>query len=179
MSPDPAHSLDGLSPEQRLAALGIELPPAAAGVGDYAPTSIIGNLLMTSGQLPWIAGDLKFKGKIGSDLTVEQGRGYLSVDRAKRAWDDLTSDRARIEFLKQQVKSAEIARQSIITERSVGTRTTLDQLISEQDWVDADTALLQAQHDEAIATFSPVSVPGSRSGCFPRTSAMGWAMPAR
>ncbi|HLG87240.1 MAG TPA: TolC family outer membrane protein [Alphaproteobacteria bacterium] len=84
----------------------------------------------------------------------------LAVDRAKRAWEDLTSTRARIEFLKQQVKSAEIARQSIITERSVGTRTTLDQLISEQDWVDADTALIQAQHDEAIATYSLLSAVG-------------------
>ena len=28
---------------------------------------------MTSGQLPWIAGDLKFKGKIGGELTPEQG----------------------------------------------------------------------------------------------------------
>lgn len=73
MSSNPTGLLDGLSPEQRLAALGIELPPAAAGVGDYAPTSIAGSLLMTSGQLPWIAGDLKFRGKIGSDLTVEQG----------------------------------------------------------------------------------------------------------
>ncbi len=64
---------DHLTADKRLHALGIILPPAAAAVGDYAPTVIVGNLLMTSGQLPWIAGDLKFKGKIGSDLTVEQG----------------------------------------------------------------------------------------------------------
>ncbi len=68
-----ADHLDNLSPEERLRSLGIELPPAAAAVGDYAPAVITGNLLMTSGQLPWIAGDLKFKGKIGSDLTVELG----------------------------------------------------------------------------------------------------------
>jgi enamine deaminase RidA (YjgF/YER057c/UK114 family) len=66
-SPDP------LTPEYRLQALGIELPPPAAAVGDYAPTTMIGSLLMTSGQLPWIAGELKFKGKIGAELTVEQG----------------------------------------------------------------------------------------------------------
>ena len=66
-------TLDGLTPEQRLRALGIELPPAAPAVGDYAPTAIAGSLLMTSGQLPWIGGDLKFKGKIGADLTPEQG----------------------------------------------------------------------------------------------------------
>jgi len=65
--------LEGLTPEQRLQKLGIELPPAAPAVGDYAPTAIAGSLLMTSGQLPWIAGDLKFKGKIGAELTPEQG----------------------------------------------------------------------------------------------------------
>jgi enamine deaminase RidA (YjgF/YER057c/UK114 family) len=66
-------SLGDSTPEKRLHALGIVLPPAAVPVGDYAPTAIVGNLLMTSGQLPWVAGDLKFKGKIGAELTVEQG----------------------------------------------------------------------------------------------------------
>jgi TolC family type I secretion outer membrane protein len=83
-----------------------------------------------------------------------------AIDRAKRAWEELTTDRARIEFLQQQVKSAEIARQSIIKERSVGTRTTIDQLNAEQDWVDAETALVQAQHDEAIATFTVLGAIG-------------------
>ncbi len=69
-SPDP---LGSLAPEERLRSLGIELPPAAPAVGAYAPSVITGNLLMTSGQLPWIAGDLKFKGKIGRELNVEQG----------------------------------------------------------------------------------------------------------
>jgi len=66
-------SLDNSSPEERLRALGIELPPAAPPVGDYTPTIIVGNLLFMSGQVPWIAGDLKFKGKIGAELNVEQG----------------------------------------------------------------------------------------------------------
>jgi enamine deaminase RidA (YjgF/YER057c/UK114 family) len=73
MLPASTDHLRDLTPDKRLQALGIILPPAAAAVGDYAPTAIIGNLLMTSGQLPWVAGDLKFKGKIGADLTVEQG----------------------------------------------------------------------------------------------------------
>jgi len=73
MSALTADLADNLAPEARLKTLGIVLPPAPPAVGDYAPTAIIGNLLMTSGQLPWIAGDLKFKGKIGSDLDREQG----------------------------------------------------------------------------------------------------------
>src|ERR1700678_670491 len=72
----PAPSIDlrsDLLPEERLRALGIELPPAPAAVGDYAPTVTTGNLIMTSGQLPWIAGDLKFRGRMGAELNVEQG----------------------------------------------------------------------------------------------------------
>jgi enamine deaminase RidA (YjgF/YER057c/UK114 family) len=68
-----ADHLSDLTPDRRLQALGIVLPPAPGTVGDYAATAAVGNLLMTSGQLPWIAGDLKFKGKIGRELTVEQG----------------------------------------------------------------------------------------------------------
>lgn len=64
---------DGRTPEQRLKDLGIELPPAPGVAGDYLPYIITGNLLMTSGQLPWINGELKFKGKIGAELTLEQG----------------------------------------------------------------------------------------------------------
>jgi enamine deaminase RidA (YjgF/YER057c/UK114 family) len=66
-------TLDTRTPEERLRSLGIELPPAAPAVGDYAPTLITGNLLMMSGQLPWIAGDLKFRGKMGAELNVERG----------------------------------------------------------------------------------------------------------
>jgi enamine deaminase RidA (YjgF/YER057c/UK114 family) len=60
-------------PEQRLKDLGIALPPAPGVAGDYLPWIITGNLLMTSGQLPWIDGVLQFKGKIGAELDVEQG----------------------------------------------------------------------------------------------------------
>jgi enamine deaminase RidA (YjgF/YER057c/UK114 family) len=64
---------DNRTPEQRLKDLGIELPPAPGVAGDYLPYIITGNLLMTSGQLPWINGELKFKGKIGAELSLEQG----------------------------------------------------------------------------------------------------------
>jgi enamine deaminase RidA (YjgF/YER057c/UK114 family) len=70
----PATSIsDASTPEQRLRALGIALPPAPGAAGDYLPYIITGNLLMTSGQLPWIDGELKFKGKIGGELSLEQG----------------------------------------------------------------------------------------------------------
>src|SRR5262245_49461319 len=66
-------SPDHPSPSARRRARGIDLPPAARPVGDSTPTIIVGNLLCMCGQVPWIAGDLKFKGKIGAELNVEQG----------------------------------------------------------------------------------------------------------
>jgi enamine deaminase RidA (YjgF/YER057c/UK114 family) len=73
MAQDNDNRGDNRTPEQRLKDLGIELPPAPGVAGDYLPYIITGNLLMTSGQLPWINGELKFKGKIGAELSLEQG----------------------------------------------------------------------------------------------------------
>ena len=60
--------------EQRLAELGLELPPAPPAVASYEPWVRTGNMLYTSGQLPWRDGKtLLFKGSVGRELTVEQG----------------------------------------------------------------------------------------------------------
>lgn len=67
--PIPAGSL-----VQGLARLGLSLPEAPRGVADYEPYSVVGNMVYTSGQLPWAsAGKLAYAGKIGSVLTPEQG----------------------------------------------------------------------------------------------------------
>jgi enamine deaminase RidA (YjgF/YER057c/UK114 family) len=65
-----------MSPEDRIARLGLALPPPAAAVANYVPWAITGNLVMTSGNLPWKDGKLAYVGKIGRELTGEQG--YLS-----------------------------------------------------------------------------------------------------
>ncbi len=61
------------TPDARLAELGLTLPPVPEAVADYVTYTQIGSIIYTSGMLPWVGGELKFKGKIGSDLTVEQG----------------------------------------------------------------------------------------------------------
>jgi enamine deaminase RidA (YjgF/YER057c/UK114 family) len=61
------------SAEQRLRELGIDLPPAPPGVGAYVPVLRTGNLVVTSGQLPWVGDKLIHVGKLGTELTVEQG----------------------------------------------------------------------------------------------------------
>lgn len=63
----------GGTAEERLQSLGLTLPPAAGAVAAYEPWAIVNGILYMSGQLPWIAGDLLYKGKIGAEVSVEDG----------------------------------------------------------------------------------------------------------
>ena len=57
-----------MSASQRLAELGIELPPVAAPVGSYVPALRVGDLVFTSGQLPFVEGQLPATGRL--DITA-------------------------------------------------------------------------------------------------------------
>jgi enamine deaminase RidA (YjgF/YER057c/UK114 family) len=59
--------------EEKLAAMGLELPPPPPAVAAYRPWCRTGNLVITSGQLPWHAGKMAFAGRLGESVTVEQG----------------------------------------------------------------------------------------------------------
>jgi enamine deaminase RidA (YjgF/YER057c/UK114 family) len=98
-----ASTPDNRTPEQRLKDLGIELPPAPGVAGDYLPWVITGNLLMTSGQLPWINGVLQFKGKIGADLNLEQGYQAFRLS-ALNAISQLRSALGTLDRVKQIVR---------------------------------------------------------------------------
>ena len=58
----------------RLRALGIELPAPAAAVANYIPVRISGNLAIVSGQLPMQAGAVRYQGKLGAGVSVEDGQ---------------------------------------------------------------------------------------------------------
>lgn len=58
--------------EARLAELGVTLPNAPAPAANYVPWVISGNMVYISGQISQNANGL-IKGKLGADLTVEQG----------------------------------------------------------------------------------------------------------
>ena len=61
-----------MTPEENLARLGITLPPVATPIANYVPSVRTGNLLFVSGNGP--SDDLPNRtGKLGADLTVEQG----------------------------------------------------------------------------------------------------------
>lgn len=59
--------------EKRLGEIGITLPPPGAPGGNYVPFVVVGDLAFMAGQVAREAGKMKFTGKLGRDLTVEQG----------------------------------------------------------------------------------------------------------
>lgn len=60
--------------EERLNAMGITLPSAPKPAAVYIPVQQTGNLLFTSGQDCRKDGKLIYEGKVGRDLTIEQGQ---------------------------------------------------------------------------------------------------------
>ena len=66
--------------EERLLELGIDIPDVQAPLGAYVPSVVSGQLLYISGQLPLTQGELVFKGKLGSEVSLEQG-----IEASKRA----------------------------------------------------------------------------------------------
>ena len=54
-----------------MARLGLELPPVAAPVAAYVPATASGPWVMTSGQLPFVAGELVATGKVGAEVSPE------------------------------------------------------------------------------------------------------------
>ena len=80
--------------EKKILELNLELPEAKAPVGNYVATKIIGKLLYISGQISISDNGELIKGKIGKELTTEQGydaakRCALSIiSQAKKACND-------------------------------------------------------------------------------------------
>ena len=62
------------NPETRLRELGIELPEVPAPAGSYVPAARAGELVFTSGQLPFEAGELRLKGKVGDAVSVDEAQ---------------------------------------------------------------------------------------------------------
>ena len=65
--------------ENKIKELKINLPEAKPPVGSYVATKIVGNLLYISGQISISENGELIKGKIGKDLSVEDG--YKAAER--------------------------------------------------------------------------------------------------
>lgn len=58
----------------KLAELGIELPEVATPVAAYVPAIRSGSQVLTSGQLPVVAGALTATGKVGAEVSPEDAK---------------------------------------------------------------------------------------------------------
>ncbi len=59
--------------ESKMRELGIEVPEAPKPLGAYIPAIVVGPLVFVSGEKATVGGRLEFKGKVGKDLSLEEG----------------------------------------------------------------------------------------------------------
>ncbi|WP_067885669.1 RidA family protein [Nocardia vaccinii] len=59
---------------ENLARLGLDVPAVTAPAGVYVPAVRSGSYVYTSGQLPFVGGELSAVGKVGAEVSLEQAR---------------------------------------------------------------------------------------------------------
>jgi len=104
-----------------------------------------------------------------SKETLGQQRLNLDVNRDQaretvvQNWGELDAAKAQIEATTAQVNAAEIALDGVREEARVGERTTLDVLNAQQELVNARVALVTAQHDRVVASYTLLAAVGGLS----------------
>jgi outer membrane protein len=129
-----------------------------------------------------------FSASVGGQLSVpiyQGGQEYATIRQAKetlgqrrldldtardqvqstvtQAWGQLEAAKAQIESTTAQVNAAEIALNGVREEARVGQRTTLDVLNAQQDLVNARVALVTAQRDRVVASYTVLAATGAFS----------------
>jgi len=85
--------------EDKIKELGYTLPETPKPLAAYIPAIKTGDYVYTSGQVPFLNGELKYAGKVGDDLTLEQGQkaAELCVLNALSAVKGVINDLEKIE----------------------------------------------------------------------------------
>ena len=65
--------------EEKLNELGFKLPEAPTPLAAYVPALVSGNLVFTAGQVPVSEGKLLYAGKVGKDISPEEGMKAAEV----------------------------------------------------------------------------------------------------
>ena len=65
--------------EQRLAERGIVLPPPMRAMANYVPYTVTGRLVWIAGQGPFLDGKLHYNGRLGANLTIDDGRACARI----------------------------------------------------------------------------------------------------
>ncbi len=92
-------------------------------------------------------------------LLLEQVRDQTRATIAQ-AWGQLQAAKAQVSSAQSQVTASETALNGVREEARVGQRTTLDVLNAQQALVNARVALVTAQHDRVVASYSTLNAVG-------------------
>jgi outer membrane protein len=126
--------------------------------------SILGQL-----TVPIYQGGAEYSAIRQNKETLGQQRLNLDVNRDQaratvvQSWGQLDAAKAEIEATTAQVNAAEIALNGVREEARVGQRTTLDVLNAQQELVNARVALVTAQHDRVVASYTLLAAVGGLS----------------
>jgi outer membrane protein len=145
---------------------------ASASQGQYpafevikeTQASIVGAL-----TIPIYQGGAEYSAIRQSKETLGQQRLNLDINRDQaratvvQSWGQLDAAKAQIEATTAQVNAAEIALNGVREEARVGQRTTLDVLNAQQELVNARVALVTAQHDRVVASYTLLAAVGGLS----------------
>src|ERR1700760_1728462 len=96
--------------------------------------------------------------RLNLELTRDQTRANTVT-----AWGQLVAGKAQVASAQAQVTASEIALNCVREEAKAGQRTTLDVLNAQQALVNARVALVTAQHDRVVASYSVLSAIGRLS----------------
>ena len=119
--------------------------------------------------VPIYQGGAEYSAIRQSKETLGQQRLNLDINRDQaratvvQSWGQLDAAKAQIEATTAQVNAAEIALNGVREEARVGQRTTLDVLNAQQELVNARVALVTAQHDRVVASYTLLAAVGGLS----------------
>jgi len=167
----------------------IALQQVKIAEGALTPTvAAVGNLQKNFGSVQSLQVLEQFQASVAAQLTVpiyQGGAEYSAIRQAKetlgqrrldldtsrdqvqsqvtQAWGQLEAAKAQINATQAQVTAAEVALNGVREEARVGQRTTLDVLNAQQDLVNARVALVTAQRDRVVASYTVLAATGALS----------------
>jgi outer membrane protein len=126
--------------------------------------SVLGQL-----SVPLYQGGAEYSAVRQAKEALGQRRTELDLARQQvragivQAWSQVEATKSQIKSTEVQVKATEIALNGVREEARVGQRTTLDVLNAQQELVNARTALVAAQRDRIVASYTLLAAVGSLS----------------
>jgi outer membrane protein len=154
----------------------------------YPTLSAVGSVQKTYGSTASLSVLETLSASVGAQLSVpiyQGGSEYSTIRQAKetlgqrrldldtardqvqstvtQAWGQLEAAKAQINATQAQVTAAEVALNGVREEARVGQRTTLDVLNAQQDLVNARVALVTAQRDRVVASYTVLAATGALS----------------